>query len=274
MSTSPRCSNARSCTTKRIRSFANRSPWQGNCFREGPLSELHVFRNDELLAQHLADAFVFSARDAIATREAFTVALAGGSTPRAAYALLTEEPRRSRVRWEAVHVYFGDERCVPPDDPQSNYHTAKSTLLDAVPIPHAQIHRMRGEIAPEQAALEYARLLRDTFGEAPHLDLVMLGMGADGHTASLFPGDDPLTDDDALVRATYAESVQMWRLTITPKVINGAREVVFGVSGKEKAAALKAVREGPRDPTQYPAQIVHPPNGRLLWLVDTEAASA
>ncbi len=238
------------------------------------MSELHVFRTPELLAQHLADAFVFSARDAIATRDAFTVALAGGNTPRDAYALLAQEPRRSRVHWDAVHVYFGDERCVPPEDPQSNYHTAKVTLLDAVPIPNAHVHRMRGEIAPEQAAIEYARILRDHLGDAPHLDLVMLGIGADGHTASLFPGENPLTDDDALVRAVYARSVAMWRLTLTPRVINGAHEVVIGVSGKEKAAALKTAREGPRDPTHFPAQIVNPPNGRVLWLVDAEAASS
>ncbi|HEY9084832.1 MAG TPA: 6-phosphogluconolactonase [Candidatus Tyrphobacter sp.] len=223
------------------------------------------------LTQRLADAFVSCARDAIAARDAFTVALAGGNTPRDAYALLAREPRRSSVAWKAVHVYFGDERCVPPEDPQSNYGMAKAALLDEVPIPRAQIHRMRGEIAPEQAALEYARVLRDTLGEAPHLDFVMLGLGTDAHTASLFPGEDPLTDDDALVRAVHPASMNAWRLTVTPRVINGAREVVFGVSGKEKAAALKAAREGPHDPVRFPAQIVKPTNGRLLWFVDAAA---
>lgn len=234
--------------------------------------DLHIFRTQGLLAEHLAGAFVACARDAIASRGAFTVALAGGTTPRAAYALLAQEPRRTRVRWDAVNVYFGDERCVPPHDTQSNYRMAKESFFDAVALPSSQVHRMRGEIEPQRAALEYALLLRSTLGETPHLDLVMLGLGADAHTASLFPDLDPMTDDDALVRAVYAESAKMWRITLTPTVINGAREVVFAVAGAQKARALKAVREGPRDPTRYPAQIIRPQGGRLVWLVDAEAA--
>ncbi len=234
--------------------------------------DLHVFRTPELLAQGLADAFVASARDAIATRGRFTVALAGGTTPHDAYALLADDPRRSRVAWSAVHVYFGDERCVPPDDPASNYRTAKQTFLDAVAIPAAQVHRMRGEIDPQRAALDYACDLRDSLGNAPQLDLCMLGLGADAHTASLFPGSDPFVDDDALARAVYAESVRMWRITITPKVINDSREVLFGVSGTEKTAALKAVREESYHPWRYPAQVVKPHGGRVLWYVDAAAA--
>ncbi len=234
--------------------------------------QFHVFRTAELLAQGLADAFVACARDAVAAHESFTVALAGGNTPRAAYALLASEPYRSRVAWQDVHVYFGDERCVPPDDPASNYRMANETFLRAVPIPASQIHRMHGEMPPQQAALEYARLLRDTLGEAPHLDLVMLGLGADAHTASLFPGCDPMTDDDALCRAVYSESAKMWRVTVTPKVLNGAREVLFGVSGADKASALKAVRDRAYDPLRYPAQVVKPHGGRILWYVDAAAA--
>lgn len=236
--------------------------------------ELHVFRTPELLAQGIADAFVAAARDAIATRDLFNVALAGGTTPRDAYRLLAREPRRAHVDWERVRFYFGDERCVPPDDAQSNYRTAKEALLDHIPAQPEHVHRMRGEVEPEAAALEYGRILRDTLGESPQLDLCMLGIGSDGHTASLFPGHDPCSEDGALARAVYAESVRMWRLTITPKVINSAREVLFGVSGQAKAAALKAVREGPYEPARYPAQIVKPHGGRVLWLVDAEAASA
>lgn len=235
--------------------------------------QLHVFPTAELLAQGLADAFVASSRDAIAARESFKVALAGGNTPRGAYELLASDRYRSHVAWQNVHVYFGDERCVPPDDPASNYHMARETLLDAVPIPPSQVYRMHGEMPPRQAGLEYARLLRDTLGDSPQLDLVMLGLGADAHTASLFPGSDPLTDDDALCRAVYSESARMWRITLTPKVLNLAREVLFGVSGAEKASALKAVREGAYDPAHYPAQIVKPHSGRLLWYVDTAAAA-
>lgn len=237
-------------------------------------SELMVFRSQALLAEALADAFVAASRDAIAARECFTVALAGGNTPRDAYALLAKEPRRSQVLWSAVDVYFGDERCVPPNDAQSNYRMAADALLNHVPIPQSQVHRMQGEIAPEKAALDYAVLLRSTFGETPHLDLVMLGIGADGHTASLFPGEDPMTDDDALARAVYAANARMWRITITPRVINGAREVIFGVAGAEKAQALLAVREGPRAPVRYPAQVVQPHGGRTMWLVDAAASEA
>lgn len=234
--------------------------------------DLHVLRTPALLAQALADGFVAAARDAIATRSAFTVALAGGNTPRDAYRLLAQEPRRSQVTWSAVYVYFGDERCVPPDDAQSNYGMAKEAFLDAVAVPNDHVYRMHGEIPAAQAALDYAQVLRDTLGAAPHLDLIMLGIGIDGHTASLFPGESPFADDDALVRAVYSASVQMWRITLTPRVLNGAREVIFGVAGKEKAPALHAVREGPHDPTRLPAQAVKPVAGRLLWLVDAAAA--
>jgi 6-phosphogluconolactonase len=234
--------------------------------------ELSILRTPALLAEALADAFVAAARDAIAARGRFTVALAGGNTPRDAYALLAQDPRCSRVTWSAVHVYFGDERCVPPDDAQSNYRMAAEAFLNHVPVPPSQVHRMRGEIAPEKAAFEYAALLRDTFGDTPHLDLVMLGLGTDGHTASLFPCEDPMTDETALARAVYAAAAKMWRLTITPRVINGAREVIFGVAGRKKAAALHAVRNGPRDTALYPAQIVAPCSGRLLWMVDAAAS--
>jgi 6-phosphogluconolactonase len=234
--------------------------------------DLHIVATPALLAETLADAFAAAARDAVAARDAFTVALAGGNTPRDAYRLLAQEPRRSDVTWSAVHVYFGDERCVGPNEPQSNYRMARDAFLDAVGIPDTQIHRMRGEIPPAQAALDYAQTIRDRFGSTPQFDLVMLGIGADGHTASLFPGEDPRTDDDALVRAVYSQPARMWRITVTPKVINAAREVIVGVAGREKSAALKAVREGPYDPTRYPAQIVKPVAGRLLWLVDAASA--
>lgn len=236
--------------------------------------ELHVFRTPDLLAEGIADAVVAAARDAIASRSVFHVALAGGTTPLGAYRLLAREPRRSQVTWESVRFYFGDERCVPPDDPQSNYGAARDALLAPLAIPSAHVYRMRGEIEPPAAAIEYARVLRDTLGDAPRLDLCMLGIGADGHTASLFPGHDPSTDDDDLARAVYAESMRMWRLTVTPKVINNSREVLFGVAGREKSPALHAIREGTYDPQRYPAQVVAPHTGRILWLVDAEAASA
>lgn len=234
--------------------------------------ELQVYRDSQVLARALADLFVATGRMAAAERGAFHVALSGGETPRAAYELLAQEPLRDELSWSDVFIYFGDERCVPPDDELSNYAMARRAFLDAVGIPHANVHRIAGEVDPGHAANEYASILRTDLGNAPQFDLVMLGLGPDGHTASLFPGTPPETGDDALVRAVYAQSQMMWRVTITPKVINLARTVVFAVEGPKKAAILAAVYEGPIDPVKYPAQIVQPRSGRLVWLVDEFAA--
>jgi 6-phosphogluconolactonase len=234
--------------------------------------ELYVYRDSQALAQAVAEIFIATGRMAMAERGAFQVALSGGETPRAAYKLLGQEALREELSWSDVFIYFGDERCVPPTDEQSNYRMAQETLLDAVGIPHANVHRIRGEADPGQAANEYASILRTDLGNAPHLDLMLLGLGSDGHTASLFPGTPPDTDDDALVRAVYAPSQTMWRVTVTPKVINLARTVVFAVAGTAKAQILAAVYEGPVDPVKYPAQIVQPVSGRLLWYVDELAA--
>jgi 6-phosphogluconolactonase len=234
--------------------------------------ELHVYRDPQALARALAELFVATGRMAAAERGSFHVALSGGNTPRAAYDLLAQEPLRDELSWSDVFVYFGDERCVPPDDEQSNYLMASRAFLDEVGIPHANVHRIRGEADPGHAANEYASLLRADLGNSPQFDLVLLGLGPDGHTASLFPGTPPDTDDDSLVRAVYAKSQMMWRVTITPKAINLARTVAFAVEGPEKAQIFAAVYEGPRDPVKYPAQIVDPTSGRLIWLVDELAA--
>lgn len=233
---------------------------------------LQVYRDPDTLAQGLADLFITTGRNALGDRGAFAVALAGGNTPRAAYELLSQEPRRNELSWSDVFIYFGDERCVPPDDEQSNYRMAQKAFLDEVGIPPANVHRIHGEIDPAKAANDYASVIRADLGDPPRFDLVLLGLGPDGHTASLFPGTPPDTDDAALVRAVYAQSQAMWRVTITPMLINAARAVAFAVEGAEKAAILAAVYEGPRDPTKYPAQIVQPASGQLTWLVDELAA--
>ena len=234
--------------------------------------ELQVYPDAAAVARALAELIVDVGATAQADRGRFSLALAGGNTPRAAYELLAQEPLRSAMSWSDVFVYFGDERCVPPGDEQSNYRMACETFLDAVGIPKTNVQRIQGEIDPAKAAEAYAAELRTDLGEPPRFDLVLLGMGADGHTASLFPGADPTTDDDALVRGVYSESQMMWRVTITPSVINAARVVAFAVEGVQKAATLAAVREGPYDPTHLPAQIVRPVAGRLVWLVDDLAA--
>ncbi|MGA8533702.1 MAG: 6-phosphogluconolactonase [Candidatus Tumulicola sp.] len=233
---------------------------------------LKVFPDAPAVADALAELFIDTAQTAMADRGAFRVALSGGNTPRAAYELLATESFGGQLSWSDIFVYFGDERCVPPDDEQSNYRMARKAFLDAEPIPPRNVHRIRGEIDPTAAAAEYAQILRTDMGDLPHFDLVLLGLGPDGHTASLFPGSPPDTDDDALVRGVYSESQSMWRVTVTPKVINAARTVAFAVEGVEKTAILATVLQGPRDPTKYPAQIVAPKSGRLVWLVDELAA--
>ncbi len=224
------------------------------------------------VAAALAHLFVTEANAAIAARGRFSVSLAGGSTPKAAYALLAELPASRALDWRAIDVFFGDERCVGPDDEQSNYRMAKLALLDAVTIPAANVHRMHGEEEPALAAGAYRSTVLATLGPQPRLDLALLGMGPDGHTASLFPGTDPFTDDKLLVRAVYATSQAQWRLTLTPHVLNAARAVAFAVEGSAKASTLRAVREGTYEPSRYPAQSIAPSDGRLFWLVDRAAA--
>lgn len=235
--------------------------------------ELFVFETPADVAAAVADAFVADARDAIAQRGNFFVALAGGTTPKAAYQLLAQEPRRSRVDWGRVQIFFGDERCVPPDSDDSNYKMAAEALLDRAGIPPANVHRMSGEEEPLQAAASYAALLIDLLGEAPRFDLVMLGMGADGHTASLFPGTNPHCDEGQLVRAPHVEKLGSYRLTLTPAVLNSARHVLVATEGLAKAPALYAVLEGPYAPEVHPIQVLAPGDGRLSWYVDRAAAA-
>lgn len=235
--------------------------------------EIAVFETPADLAAAVADAFVADAREAIAQRGAFNVALAGGTTPKAAYQLLAQEPRRSRVDWQRTHVFFGDERCVPPDSPDSNYRMASEALLNHAGIPAGNVHRMRGEDDPLQAAADYAALLVELLGDAPRFDLIMLGMGTDGHTASLFPGTDPHTDDEQLVRAPYVEKLSAQRITFTPAVLNGARHLLVATEGLAKAPALYAVLEGPYEPQVHPIQVLAPRDGRLSWYVDKAAAA-
>jgi 6-phosphogluconolactonase len=233
--------------------------------------DLRVFESPPEVAAAVADLFVSAANDAIRQRGGFFVALAGGRTPRAAYELLGADERREAIDWLRVHVYFGDERCVPPESAESNYRMAFEALLSKVPIPPRNVHRMHGEEQPPRAARAYAQKLVETMAELPRFDLLLLGMGADGHTASLFPGTDPRTDEDLLVRAPFVEQLGEHRLTLTPLVINNSRQVAIAVEGAAKAPALAAVRDGPYDPLRYPAQIVAPSDGKLQWLVDRAA---
>lgn len=230
-----------------------------------------IFETPEAVAHAQAEIIVRDAREAIAEHGTFSIALAGGSTPKATYSLLASDLFRNQIDWEHVCVFFGDERCVPPNDAQSNFLMASQTLLNHVPIPLSNIHRIRGEDEPLDAASAYAKQLHALFGPVPKLDLVLLGMGPDGHTASLFPGVDPLVDNEKLARAVYANSFSMWRITLTPLVFNAARHVLFAVTGTEKRDALRAVQTGNADPTRYPASVIVPATGTLSWLVDRAA---
>ena len=238
----------------------------------GDRGELRIYRDAAGVAAALADLIIDVGQTAMADRGCFRVALSGGNTPRAAFELLAQEPRNTALPWSDVFIYFGDERCVPPDDELSNFRMAEKAFLDADRVPKKNVHRMRGEIDPGHAANEYATILRTDMGMPPHLDLVLLGLGPDGHTASLFPGSPPDLESQSLVRAVFAKSQDMWRVTVTPTVINSARVVAFAVEGTEKTEILQKVYEGPIDTTTYPAQVVHPKSGKLIWLVDELAA--
>ena len=235
--------------------------------------DLQIYESSADLAAALAARFAESAEFSITERGAFYVALAGGSTPAAAYEVLAGEPYSTQINWNDVFLYFGDERCVAPDDAQSNYGLAQRTLFERIKIPAHNIHRMHGEDEPARAAQAYTRILKEDLGELPRFDLIMLGMGPDGHTASLFPGSHPSMEETALVIAPYVEALKSHRLTLTPRVINNARHVVIATQGAGKAAALASALHGPIEANVHPVQIVNPSDGTLTWMVDRLAAS-
>lgn len=240
-----------------------------------------VYADFESWVTGVADFITELATKAIAERGRFTFAFSGGNTPRPVYAHLASAGYSDRIDWSKVQVFFGDERCVPPDDPRSNYYMARTVLCDHVPIPAANVHRILGEDPPEQAAADYAEVLERTFGgdatkggpPPDGFDLVLLGMGDNGHTASIFPGLAAVTESVHWVMAQYVEVVGMWRVTLTPVILNAARNVAFLVAGADKAEMLSKVLEGPYQPVVLPAQIIKPTHGELRWLVDAAAAS-
>jgi 6-phosphogluconolactonase len=238
------------------------------------MTAIRVLPDPAVLADVAARQIVERAQAAIDARGVFSIALSGGSTPRDLHRHLASSPLADQVDWAHVHVFFGDERCVSPDDEQSNYRMADDTLLSRVPIPRAQVHRMRGEVPPAHAADEYESQLRAFFGDdPPRLDVILLGMGDNGHTASLFPGLSAVHEQRRWVAAEYVPEVGMSRITLTPAVLNLGREVFFLVAGDAKASMLKQVLEGPFQPEQRPAQIVRPSPGEVIWLVDAAAAA-
>jgi 6-phosphogluconolactonase len=234
--------------------------------------ELEVFDDLEALSRAAARMFVTTAESAIAASGRFTVALAGGGTPRRTYELLAEPRTREKVRWEVVHVFWGDERCVPPDDPRSNARMARQALLDRVPLPKENIHPILSMDDPRESAADYEAVLRTSFRETlPGFDLIFLGMGEDGHTASLFPGSPALDEIRGWVAAVPSKDPP--RVTLTYPVLNNALIVAFLVSGENKAEALQRVLEGSPAQDSLPAARIWPLNGTIHFLVDRAAAS-
>jgi 6-phosphogluconolactonase len=233
--------------------------------------EIKVLPDPAAVAAEAAERVVRAADEAIALAGRFSFVLAGGSTPKALYELLAGDDFRNRIDWPNVEIYFGDERTVPPDHKDSNYGMARVAMLSKLPIPQANVHRMRGEIDPEEAAKEYGLLLKEKFGDGGP-DLVLLGMGDDGHTASLFPGTSALSETKHRAFANPVPQLNTTRLTMAAPFINRAREVIVTVTGANKASRLAEVLEGPRDPERLPVQLIQPTSGKLTWLIDTAAA--
>lgn len=233
--------------------------------------EIKILPDAAGIAHEAAERVVAAASLAADEGRSFSIALAGGSTPRALYELLATPAFKSRIDWMRVEVFFGDERTVPPDHKDSNYRMAHEALLSKVPIPGDNVYRMAGELEPNEAATEYGQMLKEKFGEGG-LDMVLLGMGDDGHTASLFPDTAALEEAKHRCVANFVPKLSTWRITLTAPFINRAGDVMILVSGASKAARLQEVLEGLRDPRRLPVQLIQPSGGRLTWLVDAPAA--
>jgi 6-phosphogluconolactonase len=238
--------------------------------------KIQIYKNLQDLGIAAAELFVNSVEQAVASRGRFLTALSGGSTPKSLYEALARAPYRDKIDWTKVFVFWGDERCVPQNDPGNNYFQAKQTLLDHVPLPANNIHRIASELEPEDAAKDYERVLNN-FAESPYewprFDLVWLGMGDDGHTASLFPGSMvDVVSPVIAVTANYQDRPAK-RVSLTPLVFNAAYRVTFLAIGKSKSERLANILNGEYHPELLPAQRIRPTNGEIIWLVDEDAAA-
>ena len=241
-------------------------------------ARVHVEESLAAVAAGAAEAFVRLARQAREMGKPFRVALSGGSTPRLLYGLLASETFRDQADWQNVQFFFGDERWVPHTHPDSNYKLAKDELFSKLDVDPSNVYPMPTEnLSPEEAAAQYEATLREAFnvpdGEVPHFDLIFLGMGDDGHTASLFPHTAVLREDKELVAALYIEKLASHRITLTPPVLTSAAEVIFLVTGVSKAHALREVLQGEYNPEEYPSQLLRNARGKVTWLLDKAAAS-
>jgi 6-phosphogluconolactonase len=242
--------------------------------------EVRILADFESLAASAATEFVLRASQAVRTSGRFMVALSGGSTPKKFYELLSDPDRefRAQIPWENIHFFWGDERYVPAEHPENNYRMALHAILCKVPVPISHVHRIETENpSPETVAQKYEQTLLDSFqlapDQLPRFDLILLGLGPCGHTASLFPGTESLYEVKRLVVAQWVKRFEAFRITLTPPTLNNAAEIMFLVSGEDKASVLQKVLEGDYCPDEYPAQLIVPHDGRLLWLADATAAS-
>ncbi len=236
------------------------------------MTGIQIYPSPNDLAIAAADHFVLMSQVFIQEQNVFSVALSGGSTPKATYQLLAETERKEQVDWSRTHLYWGDERCVSPDDEDSNYRMVYDTLIQPLGLPVSNIHRMQGELKPHEAAKRYETILRSNLKPRNFLDMVFLGMGDDGHTASLFPQSQALNVSKDWVTANYVQKLSAWRITLTASFINRSPNIVFLVSGERKAAPLFQVLQGNRQPNHYPSQLIDPVSGDLFFLVDQKAA--
>ena len=236
--------------------------------------ELHISKDAGQLSESLAEWIKNYILDVLSKQDRFTFVLSGGSTPKVLYQLLANEPYRDAIAWEKMHFFWGDERFVPFEDDRNNARMAFETLLNKVGVVPSQIHIMKTDIEPAESVANYESTLHQYFRESPvTFDLVLLGMGDDGHTLSLFPGTDVISKEDAWVDAFYLPSQDMFRITLTAPVVNISSAVVFAAAGSGKADVLKEVLEGEPNVNTYPSQIIKPLNGNLHWFVDEAAAS-
>jgi 6-phosphogluconolactonase len=237
------------------------------------MSSIYIWPDSNSLASAAAEHIIEMARAAITEHGRFSIALSGGSTPKILYELMARPPYAEQMTWPQVHVFWGDERCVPPDHVDSCYRMAREALLDHVPLLSENVHRIQGEIPPDEAAAKYERILHHFFGDqSPTIDMILLGMGDDGHTASLFPGTKALHEEKRWVIENYVEVKQMWRVTLTRPAINSAAHIMFLVSGSNKAERLHSVLQGEHTPFDLPSQMINPERGELSWFVDQDAA--
>lgn len=236
--------------------------------------EIHISENTTRLSEELAGWITDYIQEVLQKQERFTFVLSGGSTPRQLYALLSAAPYKEQIAWEKIHFFWGDERAVPFDDERNNARMCYLELLDKVPVLPENIHIMRTDLAPERSAIAYEEVLKDYFKDSTtSFDLVLLGMGDDGHTLSLFPGTEVIHEQDKQVAAFFLPAQDMYRITLTAPVVNRSACVIFMAAGAGKAATLKAVLEGERNLDKFPSQIINPENGQLHWFVDEVAAS-